>query len=208
MTTAPLLDIQTVQRVRKGAILVALLALIGLSIVTQSTGGVDGNWHETVEAIGLGAIVLSIVGRAWCSLYIGGRKKAEIVDRGPYSISRNPLYVFSFFGAFGMGAQTGSLTIAGLFVVAAFLVFLLTVQREEAFLSREFGAVYAAYRARVPRFGPRFSLWRDETELTIRPAFFLLTIRDGLVFLLALPIFELIDMGQAEGWLRVFAHLP
>ena len=208
MTTAPLLDIQTVQRVRKGAILVALLALIGLSIVTQSIGGVDGNWHETVEAIGLGAIVLSIVGRAWCSLYIGGRKKAEIVDRGPYSISRNPLYVFSFFGAFGMGAQTGSLTIAGLFVVAAFLVFLLTVQREEAFLSREFGAVYSAYKARVPRFGPRFSLWRDESELTIRPAFFLLTIRDGLVFLLALPIFELIDMGQAEGWLRVFAHLP
>ena len=208
MTTAPLLDIQTVQRVRKGAILVALLALIGLSIVTQSIGGVDGNWHETVEAIGLGAIVLSIVGRAWCSLYIGGRKKAEIVDRGPYSISRNPLYVFSFFGAFGMGAQTGSLTIAGLFVLAAFLVLLLTVQREEAFLSREFGAVYAAYRARVPRFGPRFSLWRDESELTIRPAFFLLTIRDGLVFLLALPIFELIDMGQAQGWLRVFAHLP
>jgi protein-S-isoprenylcysteine O-methyltransferase Ste14 len=208
MTTAPLLDIQTVQRIRKVAILVALLALIGLSVVSQSIGGVDGDWHESVEAIGLGAIVFSIVGRAWCSLYIGGRKKAEIVDRGPYSISRNPLYVFSFFGAFGMGAQTGSLTIAGLFVAAAFLVFLMTVQREEAFLSREFGAVYAAYKARTPRFGPRFSLWRDESELTVRPAFFLLTIRDGLVFLLALPLFELIDMGQAEGWLRVFAHLP
>ena len=208
MTTAPLLDIQTVQRIRKVAILVALLALIGLSVVSQSIGGVDGDWHESVEAIGLGAIVFSIVGRAWCSLYIGGRKKAEIVDRGPYSISRNPLYVFSFFGAFGMGAQTGSLTIAGLFVAAAFLVFLMTVQREEVFLSREFGAVYEAYKARTPRFGPRFSLWRDERELTVRPAFFLLTIRDGLVFLLALPIFELIDMGQAEGWLRVFTHLP
>lgn len=208
MTTAPLLDIQTVQRIRKVAILVALLALIGLSVVSQSIGGVDGNWHESVEAIGLGAIVFSIVGRAWCSLYIGGRKKAEIVDRGPYSISRNPLYVFSFFGAFGMGAQTGSLTIAGLFVASAFLVFLMTVQREEVFLSREFGAVYEAYKARTPRFGPRFSLWRDERELTVRPAFFLLTIRDGLVFLLALPIFELIDMGQAGGWLRVFAHLP
>lgn len=208
MTTAPLLDIQTVQRIRKVAILVALLALIGLSVVSQSIGGVDGDWHESVEAVGLGAIAFSIVGRAWCSLYIGGRKKAEIVERGPYSISRNPLYVFSFFGAFGMGAQTGSLTIAGLFVVAAFLVFLMTVQREEAFLSREFGEVYAVYKARTPRFGPRFSLWRDESELTVRPAFFLLTIRDGLVFLLALPIFELIDIGQAEGWLRVFAHLP
>ncbi|MGV9010155.1 methyltransferase family protein [Brevundimonas sp.] len=208
MTTAPLLDIQTVQRVRKVAVLVALVALIGLSVVSQSIGGVDGEWHEAVEAIGLGAIALSIVGRAWCSLYIGGRKKAEIVDRGPYSISRNPLYVFSFFGAFGIGAQTGSLTIAGLFVLAAFLVFLLTVQREEGFLERTFGEVYTRYKARTPRFGPRFSLWRDESELTIRPAFFLLTIRDGLVFLLALPIFELIDMGQAEGWLRVLAHLP
>ena len=27
-------------------------------------------------------IIVAIVGRAWCSLYIGGRKKAEIVDRG------------------------------------------------------------------------------------------------------------------------------
>jgi protein-S-isoprenylcysteine O-methyltransferase Ste14 len=207
-TPAPALDLGTVQKLRKVAVGVALLGLIALSVVSQSIGGVDGPWHESVEAIGLGAIVLAIVGRAWCTLYIGGRKKAEVVDRGPYSVSRNPLYLFSFIGAFGIGAQSGSLVIGAAFVAAAVMVFHLTVRREEAFLLREFGEGYARYFARTPRFWPRFSLWRDSDELSVRPSLFLLTIRDGLVFLLAIPLFELIDAGQAVHWLGVAAHLP
>ncbi|MDZ4363077.1 isoprenylcysteine carboxylmethyltransferase family protein [Brevundimonas sp.] len=207
MTTAPALDLHVVQKIRKVAVGLALLVLIGLALVSQSFGGADGRWHEAVEAVGLGAILLAIVGRAWCSLYVGGRKKAEIVARGPYSITRNPLYLFSFVAAFGMGAQSGTLTIAVLFVIAAILVFTLTVQREERFLRGQFGAVYEAYFARTPRFWPRFSLWQDEAELTIRPSFFVLTIRDGLTFLLAIPLFEMIDAGQQGGVFSVLAHL-
>lgn len=208
ITHRPTLDLGAVQRIRKAAVLAALVALLGLSVVTQSIGGTDGDWHHRVETTGFMAMILSIVGRAWCSLYIGGRKKAEIVDRGPYSVTRNPLYVFSYIGAFGVGAQSGSITIGLGFVLAAMAVFYLTVRREEAFLEREFGAVYVAYKARTPRFWPRFSLWRDEDQLTIRPALFLVTIRDGLVFLLAIPVFELIDAGQAADWLRVIAVVP
>lgn len=210
MTAAhrPTLDLSVVQKIRKAGVLVALLSLVGFAVMTQSIGGVDGEWHEHVESGGFVAMILAIVGRAWCSLYIGGRKKSEIVDRGPYSITRNPLYVFSYVGAFGIGAQSGSVTIALMFVLAAMAVFYLTVRREEAFLQREFGAVYAAYKARTPRFWPNVSLWRDEEHLTIRPVLFVTTIRDGLVFLLAIPVFELIDAGQAAHWLRVVARLP
>ena len=210
MTTsnpAPL-ELGAVQKIRKAAVLAGLILLLGLSLVSQSLGGVDGQWHEHVEAAGFVAMIVSIVGRGWCSLYIGGRKKAEIVDRGPYSVSRNPLYVFSFIGAFGIGAQSGSVTIALLFVLVAILVFSLTVRREEAFLEREFGRAYLAYKARTPRFWPSMRLWRDEEQLTIRPSLFLITIRDGLVFLAAIPLFELIDLGQAAHWLRVMAYLP
>lgn len=208
MTTTPLFDLHAVQKVRKVAVLVALLALVALTMVSQSAFGLDGAMHEGVEAVGLAAIVFAIVGRAWCSLYIGGRKKAEIVSRGPYSISRNPLYIFSFFGAFGMGAQSGSVTLAVLFTLASLAVFYLTVRREEVWLEATFGADYTDYKARTPRFWPNFSLWRDETELSVRPSFFLTTIRDGLVFLLAIPLFEAIDLAQAEGWLRALIYLP
>ena len=201
-------DLQAVQKVRKAVILVALVALIGLSLISQSASGLESGLHEGVEAFGLAAIVLAIIGRAWCSLYIGGRKKAEIVSRGPYSITRNPLYVFSFLGSFGVGAQTGSVTIAVLFAVASWVVFSLTVRREEAWLQNVFGADYSAYRERTPRFIPDFSLWRDEGDLAVRPAIFLLTLRDGLMFFLAVPVFESFDALQATGWLHVLLKLP
>ena len=200
-------DLQRVQKIRKWALGLALLAAVALAFVTTTWWG-EGHFHELLEAVGLGAVALSIVGRAWCSLYIGGRKKAEIVSTGPYSISRNPLYLFSYVGAFGVGAQTGSIVLAGLFVVIALLVFHFTIAREEAWLSAQFGAAYDAYRARTPRLGPDFSKWRDEPELSIRPQFFLTTLRDGLVFLLAVPIFESVDWAQAAGWLPVFVRLP
>ena len=59
--------------------------------------------HETIEVAGLALIVVGIAGRIWCTLYIGGRKASEIVASGPYSISRNPLYVFSSIAAGGAG---------------------------------------------------------------------------------------------------------
>lgn len=164
--------------------------------------------HEGLEAVGLALIGICIVGRGWCSLYIGGRKKAEIVDRGPYSISRNPLYVFSFIGAFGMGAQTGSITMALLFTVTAFAVFYATIQREEEWLASMFGATYAAYRARTPRFGPNFRKWQDQETLEVRPTFFLTTLRDGLAFLLVIPLFEALEHAQDVGWVRAMFTLP
>lgn len=208
--TAPatILDLHIVQRIRKLAVLAGLIVLLAVAIFTQSVGGPDAVLHEGIETLGQAAIVLAIVGRGWCSLYIGGRKKAEIVSRGPYSITRNPLYIFSFIGAFGIGAQAGSLTVGALFVLLTVLIFSQTVRREEQFLKGSFGEAYAAYMARTPRFWPNFSLWRDEKELVVRPQFFLLTLRDGLVLLLAVPLFELIDKGQNEGWLKVLFHLP
>ena len=207
MTATTGFDLQHIQRVRKWAIGLSLLAAVTLSMFTGTRWG-DGAFHESLEAFGLGAIVIAIVGRAWCSLYIGGRKKLEIVDTGPYSISRNPLYVFSHIGAFGIGAQTGSVTLALVFTAVSVIVFHFTVEREERWLLNAFGEPYADYMRRVPRNGPDFSRWRDEPSLEIRPQFFLTTIRDGLVFLLAVPIFEGIERLQAIGWLATLFRLP
>ncbi|MBA3049197.1 MAG: isoprenylcysteine carboxylmethyltransferase family protein [Alphaproteobacteria bacterium] len=198
LQAAPL-SLDIVQHRRKWFAGLALLALLALAASVRSVAAFNGAWHEGVEAFGLALIIIAIVGRGWCSLYIGGRKKAEIVDRGPYSVTRNPLYVFSFIGAFGIGAQTGSLVIGAAFAAATFLVFLRTVGREEAWLAANFGDHYDAYRQRTPRFWPNPRLWRDAEELTIRPAFFVRTLRDGLTFLAAIPVMEGIERLQAAG---------
>jgi protein-S-isoprenylcysteine O-methyltransferase Ste14 len=199
--------LQRVQLIRKGVLLAAIVAVLVVAALTRTLHG-ETVLHEGLEAMGLALIVVCIVGRAWCSLYIGGRKKAEIVDRGPYSLCRNPLYVFSFLGAFGMGAQTGSVILALLFVVITVAVFAATVAREEAWLGEAFGDTYAAYRARTPRFIPDFRLWRDADTLEVQPTFFLTTLRDGLAFLLAIPLFEAAEQLQAMGWLPTPFTLP
>ncbi|MEE2848792.1 MAG: isoprenylcysteine carboxylmethyltransferase family protein [Pseudomonadota bacterium] len=199
-----MVDIQAVQRWRKLFILVGLVALLGWTPLVRAVPG----FEHAVEHLGLIAIMICIIGRAWCSLYIGGRKKAEIVASGPYSVSRNPLYVFSFIGAFGIGAQSGSLTIGLVFALACWLVFRIVVGREERFLSEAFGAPYTAYVARTPRFLPNPKLWRDETEIVVRPALFVRTVVDGAFFLVALPLFEGLERLQQWGWFGAPFQLP
>lgn len=196
---SPALDLDIVQARRRWFAAAMLAALMLLALFTHPVSAFGGAWHEGVEAIGLACIALAIGGRAWCSLYIGGRKKAEIVDRGPYSVTRNPLYVFSFIGAFGIGAQTGSVVVGVAFAVGAIAVFLRTVGREEAWLQETFGADYDAYCGTTPRFVPDFRKWRDDEELVVKPVFFLRTIRDGLTLLLAIPVMEGIEWLQNGG---------
>ncbi|WP_235562682.1 isoprenylcysteine carboxylmethyltransferase family protein [Brevundimonas sp. Root1423] len=207
LTTAHPDHLRRVQLMRKAVLAACILAVCVLAAITHTLGG-NNDFHEAFEALGLALIGICIVGRSWCSLYIGGRKKAEIVDRGPYSISRNPLYVFSFIGAFGMGAQTGSVVMAGLFAIIAFLVFYATVRREEDWLKATFGPVYERYLASTPRFWPDFRRWRDLETLEIRPVLFLTTLRDGLAFLLVIPLFEALEHAQDVGWVHAMFTLP
>ena len=81
-------------------------------------------------------------------------------------------------------------------------------RREEAWLSAVFGAPYAAYVARTPRFWPDFSKWRDQETLEVRPSFFLTTLRDGLAFFLVIPLFEALEHAQELGWVKTMFALP
>lgn len=195
------------QRLRRAVLFLLLVAATGLLLFCASEPA-DGDLHEMVEAVGLSLILVAILGRLWCTLHIGGRKAAEIVDTGPYSISRNPLYVFSSIGAAGVGAQTGSIVIAIVFGLASALAFQVVIRREEAYLGATFGAPYADYLARVPRFLPRFGLYRDAGTLSVVPRRIYSTFFDGLVFFLAIPVFEMIEWLQAAGWLPVLLRLP
>jgi protein-S-isoprenylcysteine O-methyltransferase Ste14 len=196
------------QQRRKRIVLISGLLMLIALLFSDSLWPSGSLPHESSEMLGYALICLCITGRSWCSLYIGGRKKTQLVEEGPYSISRNPLYLFSVLGGIGIGLQAGNLTaglVCGLFV---FAIFNMVIQREEIFLMSRFPAAFAAYAARVPRWGPRLSRWQSSEELLVRPRFVLVTFRDALGFLLAIPVLEVVEWAQAKGWLPVLLHLP
>jgi len=196
-----------VQAARKAALWVLTLALLA-AIALFATPLDRPLLHEVVEWVGIFLIVVCIVGRCWCTVYIGGRKIAELVRIGPYSMMRNPLYTMSFIGAAGVGAQTGSIVMAILFTLIAWVVFRTVVAREERFLAGRFGEVYADYLRTVPRFLPNPRLWASPEWVEVRPDRLVLTFIDGLWFLAAIPLFEGIELLQNMGVLPVLLRLP
>ena len=204
----PSSDLQFAQRKRIRALtILALLACVAIPFF-QSSWTEAGELHEGIETAGLVAICIAVLGRAWCTLYIGGRKSTALTVTGPYSISRNPLYVFSLIGVMGAGWQTGSLSVGFIMAVLSYLVFFWIIGKEEEALHAKFGWEYEAYRHKVPKLWPRFSAWQDADSLIVNPRLVWRTVRDGAVFLLFIPAFEAIDWLQASGWIKPFLHLP
>ena len=202
------IDLRYVQQVRKTVLLVAIVAAISLMIFGDSRWPGGTNMHEAIEWVGLVLIVLCILGRTWTSIYIGGHKVRALITRGPYSVTRNPLYFFSVLGAAGAGAQLGSIVLAVVAGSIAWLVFHLVVMKEERVLVTHFGNKYRHYLAAVPRFLPSPSLWRDAEKLQVHPGIVRRTFVDACVFLFAIPVAEGFEYLHDAGVLAVFFHLP
>lgn len=205
---APVKELGGYQHMRRMVLAVLVVVLFAALLFGQSTFPPETPVHETIEMFGVLLIFLGIVGRLWSTLYIGGRKSSEVVTGGPYSITRNPLYVFSTIAAAGVGAQIGSFSGIILFALLCAGAFHIVILREERYLKEVLGAPYQAYLARVPRFFPNLSLYQEGDTGSFKPRLLLTTLLDGLVFLVALPVFETIDGAQQSGILPVLFRLP
>ncbi|MFZ0692552.1 MAG: isoprenylcysteine carboxylmethyltransferase family protein [Alphaproteobacteria bacterium] len=164
--------------------------------------------HALYQWIGYFLTLICVLGRGWCSAYIGGRKNYELITAGPYSAVRNPLYVFSFIGVAGIGFCTGTVTYLVILTVLFAAYYQIVVWREEKFMAETFGQAFADYKARVPRWWHNFDLWQDVLEVQARPRFLYITLRDGAMFFLAFPLLRLIEYLHGLGALPVLLRLP
>lgn len=196
------------QRRRKATLRLGVAAAAAILLFCRSAWPAGGAVHETIELAGIVLISVAVLGRTWCTLYIGGRKARDLVVTGPYSVTRNPLYLFSLIGIVGIGAQMGSLLLGPVLAALAAAVFVPLIGEEEALLARRFERRFAAYRAGVPRLWPRPSLWRDEATLTVSSRHLRQTLRDGLAFYLAIPAFAALQRLQEKADLPVLLTLP
>lgn len=186
-----------------------VLAVMAICVVPWigSSWPSPGWVHEALEWTGLFLLIFAILGRSACMLYLGGRKGADLVAEGPYSISRNPLYVFSILAVFGMGLQTGSLVVGVVLAGLASLIFYWIVGEEEILLHQAFGSSYAAYCQKTPRFLPKWSLWQSPEHVMVDLHGVWKTVRDALPYFLSIPVFEAIETAQSAGWVHVYWFL-
>lgn len=164
--------------------------------------------HETIETLGVLCLSACFVGRVWCATYIGGRKRRELVTIGPYSIVRNPLYVFSFIGTVGIALLSEMASVVALAALLFAAYYRVVVAQEEANLRREHGASYEAYLQTVPRWWPAFRRWHDAPQILATPKIVLAHIRDSSWFLSGLVFFESLDILRDLGTLPVLLRLP
>jgi protein-S-isoprenylcysteine O-methyltransferase Ste14 len=100
--------------------------------------------------------VLALAGlllRAWSAGYLA--KNQRLATGGPYSYTRNPLYLGSAVMGLG-GAVAGRSWIMGVAFAAFFvLVYRPVMEREAQFLQREFPEAFELYARQVPLFFPK-----------------------------------------------------
>ena len=76
----------------------------------------------------------------------------HIIERGPYSFTRNPMYLQMVVACIGVAVILGNVWILLLAFVCAWALQVLAILPEEEYLERKFGEQYLAYKKRVRRW--------------------------------------------------------
>lgn len=130
------------QRIRVPAGFVALPAMLILARPTPSSLLAGG----AVALLGLAM-------RAWASGYL--RKNETLTTDGPYSYTRNPLYLGTLFLGLGAAICAGSPWVVALFGALYVLIYVPVMVAEVDTMIAMFPGEYGDYSRRVPLLVPR-----------------------------------------------------
>ena len=163
--------------------------------------------EESLFFIGMALVGFGAAGRAWATSFISGNKSARLVTTGPYSMCRNPLYLFSWMIGMGLGFCTETLTAPFLIGSCLLVLYYFQIRCEERHLLGSFGRDYESYVAAIPRFFPSFQAYSEPEEILVSPrimkkGFF------GIAFLLLfVGVFELLEYSHQSGILPSLFHI-
>jgi protein-S-isoprenylcysteine O-methyltransferase Ste14 len=172
-------------------------ALITTVLVMRPIIPRDTIWHVALEVTGELAIFFGVLGRLWSALYVGGRKNAELVTEGPYSLCRNPLYLSSMLAITGICMISGSLIVSIVFPSVFLVVFIYTARKEAEYLSSKFGRVFDEYARNTPMLVPNFRGFNG-TDIKISADVLMKTARDGVFLVLLVPAMRVLEYLQVS----------
>jgi protein-S-isoprenylcysteine O-methyltransferase Ste14 len=137
-----------------GVAVIAGLALNWLVPLPFMPAGLPAVW------LGAAVFVLALALFAWAVVTMTragsnvptSLPTTTIVDKGPYGVTRNPIYLSMFLALTGLAIALDNLWLLMMLALFALVIRYGVVAREEAYLERKFGDVYRSYRSRVRRW--------------------------------------------------------
>jgi len=160
-----------------------------------------------LESLGVLFVTIAALGRLWSLVYISGYKNKDVIQIGPYSMVRNPLYFFSLIGTLGIGLLSGSIIITILLLLFFVVYYPFVVIAEEKNLENIFGDDYKQYKEKVPRFIPNTNLYYDDKSYNINLNSYKKEFLDAIWFILSIAVFQLIDILNTHGIVPTFFNV-
>lgn len=154
-------------RIRLPLTAVCIVSGVALTVLTRPWLAADSATGLALTGLGMTFVASGIAVRLWALASIGQRKTKQLVTTGPYSLTRNPLYLGTLLIVLGFLALWQSPVLAALVVPPILLYPFGVVPAEERVLRGEFGAEFDAYCARTPRWWPRLRGYVSERQLAI-----------------------------------------
>lgn len=156
-----------IARYRIGVSRLFFVGLIGVALFNGSLLPATQGVRLATLIISSAFVIVAVLGRLWCSLYLCGYKTKSLIDIGPFSAVRNPLYIFSFIGATGIGIATTSMVITLMVATFFLVVYPSVIANEEKRLTASLGHDYQIYLGRTPKLIPDFSLYKSVDQYTV-----------------------------------------
>lgn len=149
---------------------------------------------DTLFLLGTILVGAGVLGRAWCLSYIAGNKRNMVIQHGPYSLCRNPLYLFSFMGAMGIGLATKTFTFPLIIFIVFATYYPLVIKKEEKELKLKFGTKFENYMQKTQsRIIPSFRNYQEleRTEINLRS--FRKGVFELIFFIIPLGLFPVVE---------------
>ncbi len=183
---------------------VAVFMSLAVVLLSRQYWTEESGYHEIFEMIGVVLTGMCALGRVYSTAFLGGFKNDVLITHGIYSVLRNPLYFFTLLGVTGVALMSNHISIMiGLPLCFAFMYKGL-IAREQSFLHEKFGDEYDQYVGRTRALIPAFANYTAPETLEISPRYLTKSLLDALWWLAALPIIELTELVQSQGFLPTF----
>jgi len=166
--------------------------------------GLGTGWHEVAEWLGFLLLIVAALGRVWALAHIAGRKNRELCQSGPYELTRNPLYFFSFLGVIGFALAVQNILL-GSVAAAGFLAYYAGVIRgEERRLRILHPEAFPAYCVSTPRFWPRLEVPATTSNAPIDMGAFTRGLGEVFWFLSAIILADMLEWVHLQHFLNPF----